>query len=65
MCLLNKLNFAIQEDFFFLFFDKERWFVDGFAVGCNLLIFLLIGCFCVRFAVEDHLRPNTVGLEHI
>ena len=65
MSLLDQLNLTIQKDLLLFFFDQKRRFVDRFAIRCNLLILLFIGCFRVGFAVEYHLRPNTVRLEHI
>jgi hypothetical protein len=61
------LHLAVQEDLFLFLLYQEGWFGDCLAVRLKLvlLVALLIRRFRIRFAVENHLGPSTIGLENI
>ena len=39
--------------------------MDGLAVRCVLLVLLFISSLSVGLAIENHLGPNTIGLEDV
>ena len=63
------LKFAVEEYFLLLVLDHETWLTDCVPVVTLLIVLLLVAllicCFGVWLAVEDHLLPGLEALEDI